>query len=223
MTNLIPIPETVEAPAELAQISRTLGPPVEVKDAFTYATAGGMLVKVRDGIKQIEEFFNPLIASAHKLHKSLTQAKGQTIGPLEAYRQETGRRMQAWKDTEARRAAELQAKLQAEADEKARKERERLEARAEKAADKGQDEKAQALIAQAAAVQAQAIQVQTSVPKVEGIKEARLLYKARIVNPALVPDEYWMIDEAKINAYARATKGTVPLAGVEFYTEKARL
>ena len=47
------------------------------------------------------------------------------------------------------------------------------------------------------------------------------IWKFRVVNPDLVPREYLIIDEKKLNEIARTTKGTINIAGIEFYSEKS--
>jgi hypothetical protein len=56
-------------------------------------------------------------------------------------------------------------------------------------------------------------------PKVSGVS-TRLVWKARVTDLLLVPREYLVVDEAKLGAMARATKGTVSIPGVEFYSEE---
>jgi hypothetical protein len=43
----------------------------------------------------------------------------------------------------------------------------------------------------------------------------RTLYDFEVVDPNLVPDEFWMIDEKKIGALVRASKGTMVPPGVK--------
>jgi hypothetical protein len=47
----------------------------------------------------------------------------------------------------------------------------------------------------------------------------RKAWKHRIIDETKVPREYLMIDESKLGAMARATKGTVKVDGVEFYAD----
>lgn len=56
-------------------------------------------------------------------------------------------------------------------------------------------------------------------PKVSGVS-TREVWKFRVTDPAAVPREYLVIDEPKLGAMARATKGTVTVPGVEFYSEE---
>lgn len=51
-------------------------------------------------------------------------------------------------------------------------------------------------------------------PVAQGVS-MRTLYDFEVVDPNLVPDEFWMIDEKKIGALVRASKGTMVPPGVK--------
>lgn len=122
-------------------------------------------------------------------------------------------------DNEQRRKAqELQRKLQAEAEEKARKEREKLAAQAQKAIEAGKEEKASALLEKADEVQVFVPIVQTVETKTAGVS-TRKVWKYRITDVNLLPREYMVPNEALLSGLARSTQGNIPVAGVEFYAE----
>ena len=138
---------------------------------------------------------------------NLTKAESTIKGAVIAY------------DNEKRRqAAELQRKLQAEADAKARKERERLEAKAQKAMEAGKVEKAEALHEQAEEVQVFVPIVETLVAKTAGVS-TRKVWKHKIVDVSKLPRKYMIPNEAMLAALAKSTQGNIPVAGVEFYQE----
>jgi hypothetical protein len=56
-------------------------------------------------------------------------------------------------------------------------------------------------------------------PPVAGIKY-RTVWKAEVMEPELVPDEYWVIDEKKVAAMARVLKDTACIPGVRVYSEE---
>jgi hypothetical protein len=122
-------------------------------------------------------------------------------------------------EVERKRQAE-EAKLRAEADKKAEAERLKLIKQAEKAAVKGNEAKAEELKAMASQVQAPTVIVQSQAVKQEGMS-VRQVWKARIVNPTLVPRQYCMPNEKLISSLAADTKGTLAIAGVEFYCENS--
>jgi hypothetical protein len=58
------------------------------------------------------------------------------------------------------------------------------------------------------------------VPKVDGVS-AREIMKFEIVNEALIPRQYLMVNEKAIGAYGRAAKAAARIPGVRFYAEES--
>lgn len=79
------------------------------------------------------------------------------------------------------------------------------------------EEKAVAILDQAQLVVAP--KVVAEVPVVQGVS-TRTIWRARVVNAKLVPDEYKVVNEKMLQDFAKATKGNVSLPGVEFYPEQ---
>jgi hypothetical protein len=149
------------------------------------------------------------------------------------------RRLQAIADEKARveRAkieseAARQRAIQAEAERKA--------AEARKAAENASKEEAARLNREAAAAEAKAAAanvkadakteaasfvqsavVEVAAPEKIAGESTRKIYHARIIDAKLIPVEYFAgwIDPKKVDDFARATKGAVPIPGVEFYFE----
>ncbi|MBA7618484.1 hypothetical protein ES703_25811 [subsurface metagenome] len=53
-----------------------------------------------------------------------------------------------------------------------------------------------------------------------GTLGGRTNWKARVVDFGLLPDEYKLPNEPLLNSFARSTKGTRPIPGVEFYDDR---
>ena len=161
----------------------------------------------------------------------------------EAKRQAEQRRLQAIEDeknrvererlaveAEKQRQAEAKAKADAEAarqlaedadDNSSAIERERLIA---EAAEKDRIAAEAAAVAKAKEVEAaqtvaQKITVASTVAKQAG-ESVRTTWKARVVDALLVPRAYLMVNEKALDSYAKDTKGTMQIPGVEFYEEK---
>ena len=81
-------------------------------------------------------------------------------------------------------------------------------------------EKQEFFQARAATVQAVVPVVEKKVEKVAGLTMA-VNWKFRIVDPNKIPREYLIPDEVKLGQIARATKGSVKIEGVEFYSEES--
>jgi hypothetical protein len=165
--------------------------------------------------KTLDEFFDPGIKKAHELHKGLVAQKKQFTDRLDTAEAAGKRAMLAFDQEQARIREEERRRLQAIADEQARKERERLEKEAVRL--KTPEKQAERL-EQAAAVAAPVVQV-AEAPKAEGAS-TRKIWKARVVDVALVPREFMIVNEKALDAMAKATKGATPVAGVEFYAEE---
>jgi hypothetical protein len=100
--------------------------------------------------------------------------------------------------------------------ERAEKERKRLLEAAQRNADKGNEAQAESFVERARAVSAPVISREP--PKVAGLKMPKV-WRHRVLNAAIVPREYLMIDETKLQKIATALKESAVVAGVEFYEE----
>lgn len=156
------------------------------------------------------------------------QAKAEEIRrKLQAEADERARRERERAEQEAAKQRQIEAEARAKAEQARREaeqasaeERKRLLAQAEAADRKAAAAavKVEAKEEQAQAVIAPVVHVQSSSPAVKGIATKKV-WKYRIVDASKVPFEYMMVDDSKLSAFARAMKGTVPIAGVEFYSE----
>lgn len=184
-----------------------------ITNAEHYHQASGLLMRIKTALKAIEAAHDRIAAPIKRGLKELVDQANASKSPLLQAEQSIKRSMLTWQNEERARAAQEQAK----ADELARKERERLQALAAKQESTGKVERAEAIIQRAAAVVAPVISREP--PKVAGIA-TRSVPKFEIVDPKLVPDEYWMLDEVKIGKAVRATGGTVPIPGVRIHFEQ---
>ena len=183
-----------------------------------------------EGARRIDAFFKtPLTA----LKDAEDNAKRLLVVYEDQQRREAAEQQRKL-DEEARKKREaLEAKARAEREEADRKAAElrRQEEEARKTndlaravmlrnqADKVQ-EKAEAKAAniESKAEQVQAAKVEAYIPPVAG-QYTKTVWKARVTDKKAVPDEYKVIDTAMLDKMAQATKGQIPIAGVEFYSE----
>ena len=183
---------------------------IKAKAARLEETRKAMTRPLDDAKKAIMDFFRgpaELLAKAETLLKgSITtfqqeQARIAALAAAEARRQE---------ESDRRRQAEEQAAADA------------LLLQAEQAAASGDTAGAEALEEKAMAVQAQAAPICTyAAPAPEKPKGAamRKVWKARVIDPALVPDQFKVINEKALDAYAKSMKADAKVPGVEFYAE----
>ena len=186
-----------------------------VTDVHTYGLAAERVKGLKSLSKKISDWFAPLADSAFRAHKELTTRRGETLKPLEAEAARLTREMTTWKAEEDRKAREAAARLAR--DEHERQRQVALEEAATLEA-QGLPHEAAAVVEQAIAMPAPVVPVAPTVPKTDGISY-RSVWRHQVVDAALVPREYLVIDETKLAAVVRATKGTLPIPGVRIYSE----
>ncbi len=158
------------------------------------------------------ELFRPaadVLAKAEKIGKGALGEWNKEQRRLVAIEIENQRKSQ---ETERLRLAEEQKKADA------------LLAEADEAAASGDTQTAEALESQAAAIQETAVScpvVRISAPEKPQGSSVRKIWKSRVVNAALVPDEYKIINQKALDAYAIAMKSEAKIPGVEFYVEES--
>lgn len=187
-----------------------------VTDVHTYGLAAERVKGLKSLQKKVTDWFEPLVTAAHRAHKELTSRRGETLRPIEAECARLTREMSTWKAEEDRKAREEAARLARE--QQALEQRVQLEVAAALEA-QGLNAEAEAVVEQAITMPAPVVPVAPTAPKVEGVSY-RSTWKHQVVNAALVPREYLVIDEQKIAAVVRATKGTLQIPGVRIYEEQ---
>lgn len=162
----------------------------------------------------IVAFFADTKENAHKTWKGIVAQEKRFTDQIDAgERAAKAAILKYQQEQEALRVAE-QRRLQAEADARAAAERARLE---KEAAKLKTPELREARLEAAAQVIAPVVHV---APIVETTGSSiRRTWKARVVDVSLVPREYMVVNEVALQGFARATKGQVKIAGVEFYED----
>lgn len=188
-----------------------------VATAEQYSAASVFLKEVKAAQSRVVAFFAPMKQKAHEAHKAITTQESATLKPLTEAEALVKRNMLTFYQEQERIRIEEQRKAQAIADETARKERERLEKEAAKL--KTPELKEQRL-EQAASIVAPVVSIASVTPVISG-QSIRKTWTARVVNAAIVPREWLTVNEAALKAFAKSTKGAVPVAGVEFYEESS--
>ena len=150
-----------------------------------------------DAKKRIMDFFNKPLAF-------LTEAESLIKRSMLTYDREQERKRKEEEDRLRAAARAEQERLQKEAEEKA----------AQLAADGKTEQAIEAAVVPVVPLPT----VHVEQPKIAGISR-RQNWKARVVDPMKVPRQFLTVDEKALNAYAKATKGEVPVDGVEFYAE----
>lgn len=211
MTPMIAVPVVPEQNTKaLSAIEQANAFIITTQDEAAYVDTFCVNLKALE--KETDLAFDEHIDAAFKAHKSLVAKKKVYAEPITQARAIAKGKLIAWQDAQAKIAEQNAAILRAEAKKKAEDE---ALARAARAAEFGDDKTADAIIS--APVVVEPVKVAASV-KTQTVLQTR--WKARVVNPSLVPDEYWVLDEQKIGAVARATKGLIKIPGVEIFSER---
>lgn len=168
--------------------------------------------------KEVDGAFDPIIKNNHAAWKAAIAQKAKYYEPLEKalkFLDSKGRTFR--QEQEAIRLAD-----ERKAQELARKEAERLQKLAEKAKARGDEKKAESFEAKAQETASITPVVASKVSNIEGIK-VRKVWKYRIVDANAIPREYLIPNEVMLGQMARATKNTLKVAGVEFYSEDSSI
>lgn len=208
----LPIPAGTEPARRVAFELAGHALEAKVTSRASFSLAGDFLRKLKTAQKTLEEkrvsITGPLNDSLRRINdlfrapaKALTEAEQHLKLQMAAF------------ETAQRQEEERQRR---EAEEKARQEREALEERARSAAAKGRTEQAQELSTRASAVVAEA-------PALAPARAAGIAFgeewKFWVDDPNLVPDEFWILDQAKIGRVVRALKGDAKIPGVRIWSE----
>ena len=146
----------------------------------------------------------------------------QAIADAEARKERERAEAEAAKQREIERAAREKAEqARQEAALASEAERKKLLAQAAAAERKAEAAavKVEAKAEEAAQAVAPVVHVATEAPKVSGVKTVKT-WKYRVIDAALVPDAYKIIDEKKLAGYARAMREGASVPGVHFFYEE---
>ena len=176
------------------------------------------LKEIKKRIKAVKDYWQEPKAAADRAHKALVEREKQLLKPLQDAESMIKKAMLAY-DAEVKRR-------QREAEEAARRAREeeekRLAAMAAEAEKKGDSAGAAFMREMAEIVDAPEFEVQEA-PVASGLS-VRTTWKAKVVDPKLVPayyDGYELreINMTMLNTLARLSEGGAKIPGVVFYTE----
>lgn len=249
MTEIAVIDDKAQALAVEAQSIKTRAVSVLVRSPHEYELAAGERAAIKAKHREIEARRVHLKAPALEQCRRIDEFFREPLQFLKDAETAYGRAMLSYQDEERRAATEEQRKRDEEArqqrealEAKARAERaaadreaaelRRKEEAARKAGDlaaavtlRSQSERLveeseeRAIEIESKAETVVAERIVAEVPVVQGVS-TRTIWRARVVNAKLVPDEYKVVNDKMLQDTARATKGKVQIPGVEFYAEQ---
>lgn len=185
-------------------------------------------VRLGDAMDQIRAKFEPLKAMANRLHKAICQRERVVMGPLQTIDAERREAIAEFtrQESERRRQAER------EAEDQQRRQRESVALHEAAALEAAGYQASAAAVLEDALIPAPALSV-TQPDAVAAIVSSTRYWRWRYAGGsndrdqtapdtlrralALVPREFLIVDEKKLNTYARAMKDTAAVPGIEFY------
>jgi hypothetical protein len=176
-------------------------------------SADDFCIGLKELEKQIIEHHKDIKEKAWATHKAAVAAETRALVPVLEARKIAKGKMAEWLESEEKKRRAEEDRLRKEAQKKA--DDDALKAAEE--AERNGDKKTAAAILETP-VEAAPVVLPKTTPKVSTIIQER--WFARVDNPSLIPDEYWIVDESKLGALARATKGSLKIPGVTFYPKK---
>jgi len=153
-----------------------------------------------------------VLAFQQQQQRIAREAQAKLDAEAAAARKKIEDKRRADEQKEREKRAELQRQAEAAESEKERAAfQKRLEALRQRGAEK--DAEVEVKVAQVVAPV-----VIVEAPKVTGVS-GRQTWKWRAVDPALIPDKYWILNEQLINAEVRALKSQTRIPGIEAFAE----
>ncbi len=194
---------------------------IVIRDQQGLDVLNGLLVEVDARLEYFSDLYDPQIAKANALHKSLLADKKKLTDPLERAKK-AGRAKVAeylYEEDQKRLAAERARQL---AEEKAKREAEKAVDKAHELIQRGQDAKAEVIVDQAT-------------EKIEAIKAAapavpdkpvadfslRETWEFEVTDASLVPRKYLIVDEVTIGKIVRAMKDQTDIPGIRAYPKRS--
>lgn len=189
-----------EARNELAKMP---GAEIIVYDQQSYEHAGEILRNIATVKKEIKAKFAEPKEKAHEAHKAICDLEKELLAKVTDRENEIRNKMTLFYEAEQKRIAIEQERKRIEAEKQ-------MQIAAEAEAN-GDTEKAEIAVALAA----MEVSSVTTAPKAAGVS-FREVWSAEVVDLDKIPREYLIPDMNALNALAKATKGSIKIAGVEF-------
>jgi len=208
-------PEVAKATTE-AKTMMTRYSVLQIKAQPDFDAAGEILKTIKAKTAEIEELQRSITCPMNEALKRIRDVFRRPLDYLERAENAVRRARLIFQQDQETKRLEEEAKLRELARKEEEKKKKALEARALKAEEKGDVEKAEELREKKADIFVPAPIVESRVERTKGIG-MRKDWKARIIDPMLIPREFLCVDEKKLNQYARTMKDTAKVAGIEFY------
>ena len=219
MTTTFALPKMPDQKEAEALVKSTTGAAVsfKIKDEDGFIASWALIERHDTAIAKIGEWFDPFVTGLHQMHKMAIDLRNRFLKPVQDSKNVLlGER--ARYRTEAERAARIEADKKSEA---LRKQQAlELQREAKQAEKTGDTETAAVLREQAKTMPAPVVAVAAAVPKQAGAV-VKASWKFAIDNPAIVPHEYFTLDESKVRKVVNALGDKAGIPGVRVWQETA--
>jgi len=213
MENVLEItPEAQEVVKKADHISNQLAN-FKITTNIEYAKSGEYLKSIKQTTDELDTLRKSMTKPLDDSKKKIMDFFRKPLDILAQAESTLKRAMLSFQQEQDRIRREQEAKLQAEAEKK----RQEALRKAEEARAQGKDTKAEKYEEKANGIVAPVLA--STVEKVSGIA-TKTIWKHRIIDISQVPREYLIINDKMVGDVARATKGSLKVAGIEFYSEE---
>lgn len=187
---------------------------VEVTTDEQEMEAAELGVKLRGKIKEREDFLKDEIAQADQIHKSLCAKRKLMVDPLRSVLERLSEKMGFFQNEKRRKKQEEEDRARKAAEEKEKKQKQELLDKAVEAEAAGDTDKAEDLLQRTDDVY---VAPRPVAPVVKPTGTALTFdVEVLIKNPKLIPDEFKIVDVAKLKRRFKESKYTLQVQGVQF-------
>lgn len=191
-----------------------------------YETIAAEMMSIKGRARRLEEVRVSITKPINDGLKAINKLFGDPIELYEKCERIIKNKMVAFNNEQERLRKEEEARLQKEQEIAAQKEKDRLDKLAEKQMTAGNFDKAEETLQRKEEVAVAPVTIAKQTVNVSGI-QMRKVWKARVKDWNVIPvsqltatDKQKEATQAHLNALAKASKGSIPVAGVEFYEEQ---
>lgn len=193
---------------------------IVISNQEQYESAAGILKQVKLRYNELDKQRKEITTPLDVAKKAVMDLYRKPLELLESGEKLIKKAMVSYTEEQEKIAREKQKELQRLADIEAEKERKKLEAKIARAEASGNTGKLADLQEQKEMIETVVVPViAPQVDKVSGISFSEN-WKAEVIDFSKLPDEYKLPNQTMLDKMAKATKGSITIAGVRFYSEK---
>ncbi|MCP4178065.1 MAG: hypothetical protein GY756_09880 [bacterium] len=191
---------------------------IEVTDNISHGLASNILKEIKSKIKELDTKRKEMTKPIDESKKRIMAFFSVPMEILTNKERELKQSITTYISLQERLFREKQEKARIEVEKEEARKLKILDQKIERAEASGKIDKAENLRIEKEEVFVPIQKLETTMPKIAG-QSMRKIWKHKINDIRLIPREYLVVDNQKIAAIARATKGTLTIPGVTFYAE----